>query len=56
MTFERRTCPVPARINIERLCYDDPSVDRGAVQDEARSLALRFFNRHLALGESSQGS
>jgi predicted dienelactone hydrolase len=38
-----------AQMNIERLCYDDPSVDRHAVQDEARSLALEFFNRNLAL-------
>jgi predicted dienelactone hydrolase len=37
-----------AQMNIERLCYDDPSVDRRAVQNEARSLALEFFNRNLA--------
>jgi len=36
-----------AQMNIERLCYDDPSVDRRAVQEEARSLALEFFNRNL---------
>lgn len=35
------------QMNIERLCYDDPSVDRRAVQDEVRSLALKFFNRNL---------
>jgi predicted dienelactone hydrolase len=38
-----------AQMSIERLCYDDPSVDRHAVQDEVRSLALEFFNRNLAL-------
>ncbi len=36
-----------AQMNIERLCYDDPSVDRRAVQDEARALALKFFDRNL---------
>jgi predicted dienelactone hydrolase len=36
-----------ARINIERLCYDDPSVDRHAVQEHVRALALEFFNRKL---------
>ena len=46
-TAEGRT--MAAQMNIERLCYDDPSVDRHAVQDEARSLALEFFNRNLAL-------
>lgn len=42
-----------AQMNIERLCYDDPSVDRRAVQDEVRSMALEFFDRNLALGKAS---
>jgi predicted dienelactone hydrolase len=41
------------KMNIERLCYDDPSVDRRAVQDEVRSLALKFFNRNLDSADSS---
>ena len=35
------------QMNIERLCHDDPSVDRRAVQEEVSSLALEFFNRKL---------
>jgi len=32
----------------ERLCHDDPTVDRRQIHARAQSLALQFFNRNLA--------
>lgn len=35
------------QMHMERLCHDEPGVDRGKVQEEVRAMALKFFDRTL---------